>query len=227
MADGTVALESVGQISIIVKDVERARNFYRDTLGLTFLFEFPGMAFFDCGGVRLYLARADKPDLGTSILYYRVADIRGTAAALEARGVSFLQRPAKVHEDARHELWLAFLQGLGGEHGGADERGREVGNRDEGRATGPAPGPREPRRVMLARSRWERRPSRTPARPGRRPKEARDVEADALQGARGRCLLRGRAGGCPRLRAGSGETGSRLGRRRARAPIGPATSSSW
>ncbi|MCJ7753197.1 MAG: VOC family protein, partial [Thermoanaerobaculales bacterium] len=45
-----VALESVGQISIIVKDVERARKFYRDTLGLTFLFEFPGMAFFDCGG---------------------------------------------------------------------------------------------------------------------------------------------------------------------------------
>ena len=78
MADGAVALESVGQISIIVKDVERARNFYRDTLGLKFLFEFPGMAFFDCGGVRLYLAPADKPDLGTSILYYRVADIRGT-----------------------------------------------------------------------------------------------------------------------------------------------------
>lgn len=68
------------------------------------------MAFFDCGGVRLYLAPADKPDLGTSILYYRVADIRGTAAALEARGVTFLQKPTKAHEDARHELWLAFFK---------------------------------------------------------------------------------------------------------------------
>jgi predicted enzyme related to lactoylglutathione lyase len=110
MPDRPAALESIGQISIIVKDVERARNFYRDVLGLTFLFEFPGMAFFDCGGVRLYLAPADKPGLGTSILYYRVADIRATAATLESRGVAFLQQPAKVHEDARHELWLAFFK---------------------------------------------------------------------------------------------------------------------
>ena len=110
MSPAPVALESIGQISIIVKDVDRAKAFYRDTLGLTFLFEFPGMAFFDCGGVRLYLARADKPELGTSILYYRVADIRAAASELEARGVAFLQQPAKVHEDARHELWLGFFK---------------------------------------------------------------------------------------------------------------------
>ena len=67
MPAGPVALESVGQISIIVKDVERARNVYRDTRGLTFLFGFPGHGVLRCGGVRLYLARADKPDLGTSI----------------------------------------------------------------------------------------------------------------------------------------------------------------
>ena len=110
MSPSTVALESIGQISIIVKDVDRAKAFYRDTLGMTFLFEFPGMAFFDCGGVRLYLARADKPVLGTSILYYRVADIRAAASELESRGVGFLQQPARVHEDARHELWLAFFK---------------------------------------------------------------------------------------------------------------------
>lgn len=110
MSTAPVTLESIGQISIIVKDVDRAKAFYRDTLGLTFLFEFPGMAFFDCGGVRLYLARADKPGLGTSILYYRVGDIRAAAAELEARGVTFTQQPAKVHEDGRHELWLAFLE---------------------------------------------------------------------------------------------------------------------
>jgi catechol 2,3-dioxygenase-like lactoylglutathione lyase family enzyme len=109
MSSARVALESIGQVSIIVKDVDRAKAFYRDTLGMNFLFEFPGMAFFDCGGVRLYLARADKPGLGTSILYYRVADIQASASALGARGVAFLQRPAKVHEDARHELWLGFF----------------------------------------------------------------------------------------------------------------------
>jgi predicted enzyme related to lactoylglutathione lyase len=110
MSSAPPAIQSIGQISIVVKDVERATCFYRDTLGLAFLFEFPGMAFFDCGGVRLYLARADKPNLGTSILYYRVADIRATASALESRGVAFAQQPAKVHEDARHELWLAFFK---------------------------------------------------------------------------------------------------------------------
>jgi methylmalonyl-CoA/ethylmalonyl-CoA epimerase len=110
MSSIPVALESIGQISIIVKDVDRAKAFYRDTLGMTFLFEFPGMAFFDCGGVRLYLARADEPGLGTSILYYRVADIRGAASELEARGVAFRQQPARVHEDGRHELWLAFFK---------------------------------------------------------------------------------------------------------------------
>lgn len=103
------AIASIGQISVIVKDVDRARDFYRDTLRLKFLFEFPGMAFFDCGGVRLYLAKADKPELGTSILYYRVNDIRAAAAELEARGVTFVASPEKVHEDAHHELWLAFF----------------------------------------------------------------------------------------------------------------------
>lgn len=108
MASAVAAIQSIGQISIVVKDVERAKTFYRDTLGLTFLFAFPGMAFFDCGGVRLYLAAAEKPELDrTSILYYRVADIHAAAAALEARGVAFIQQPAMVHQDARHELWLA------------------------------------------------------------------------------------------------------------------------
>ena len=109
MASTAAALESIGQVSIIVKDLERAKRFYRDTLGLSFLFEFPGMAFFDCGGTKLYLSRAETPALGTSILYYRVGDIRLAAADLAARGVTFVQQPARVHEDERQELWLAFF----------------------------------------------------------------------------------------------------------------------
>ena len=105
---GTVGIQGLGQVHVAARDVERAVRFYRDTLGLRFLFQFPGMAFFDCGGVRLYLAKAEKPELDhTSILYYRVPDIRAAAGELERRGVTFLTAPHRVHQDERHELWLA------------------------------------------------------------------------------------------------------------------------
>lgn len=104
-------LDSVGQILIAVKDLERAKAFYRDALGLRFLFEFPGMAFFDCGGVRLYLSVAETPEHDrTSILYYRVADIQAAAGSLAARGVVFVEQPAMVHRDGNRELWLAFFK---------------------------------------------------------------------------------------------------------------------
>ncbi len=71
MSDGNLGIEGIGQISIVVSDVDRAVAFYRDVLGLQYLFGFPGMAFFDCGGVRLYLAKAEKPEFDrTSIIYY-------------------------------------------------------------------------------------------------------------------------------------------------------------
>ncbi len=108
MTDPALHLDRIGQISIAVKDVDRAIAFYRDTLGMAFLFQFPGMAFFDCGGIRLYLFKGDDGQAsGTSIIYYRVANIRDAARELEARGVTFLQAPFIVHQDEQHELWLA------------------------------------------------------------------------------------------------------------------------
>jgi methylmalonyl-CoA/ethylmalonyl-CoA epimerase len=81
------------------------------------LFEFPGLAFFDCGGVRLMLSRPEKPEFaGTSIIYYRVPSIGEAAAAIEGRGVTLLHPPAVVHRDERHELWLAFLRDTEGNH---------------------------------------------------------------------------------------------------------------
>ncbi len=102
-------LSQLGQIAVNVQDVERATAFYRDTLGMHFLFAFPGLAFFDCGGVRLMLSRAEDPKLDhpASILYYRVADIEATHQALAARGVRFEQGPHLVARMPDHELWLA------------------------------------------------------------------------------------------------------------------------
>lgn len=70
-------LEAIGQIAVNVGDLARAIAFYRDTLRMRFLFQVPGMAFFDCGGIRLLLGTATKPedDHPASILCYRVADI--------------------------------------------------------------------------------------------------------------------------------------------------------
>jgi methylmalonyl-CoA/ethylmalonyl-CoA epimerase len=102
-------LSQIGQVAINVQDVERATAFYRDTLGMRFLFAFPGLAFFDCAGVRLMLSRAEDPKLDhpASILYYRVADIEATHQSLTARGVRFEQGPHLVARMPDHELWLA------------------------------------------------------------------------------------------------------------------------
>lgn len=105
-------LESIGQIAINVHDLGRAVAFYRDTLGLRFLFQVPKMAFFDCAGVRLMLATPERPELDhpASIVYYRVADIQAAAATLRARGVALEGEPLRVHRAETHDLWLAFLR---------------------------------------------------------------------------------------------------------------------
>ncbi len=63
-ASSNLGIQNIGQISIIVHDLERATAFYRDTLGLPLLFTVPNLAFFDCGGVRLMLARKSKRHRG-------------------------------------------------------------------------------------------------------------------------------------------------------------------
>lgn len=107
----TPTIQNIGQIALPVADVERATAFYRDQVGLTFLFAFPGMAFFDCGGVRLYLAKPEKPEFaGVSTLYFRVASIDAAHAELSGRGVEFVDKPHRIHADERHELWMAFFR---------------------------------------------------------------------------------------------------------------------
>ena len=110
-------IEAIGQIAIAVKDVDRAAVFYEQVLGLTPLFRFPGLAFFDCNGVRLMLSQPEEPGFDkTSILYYRVPDMETATAAITAAGVPFVHPPRIVHRDARHALWMAFLQDTEGNH---------------------------------------------------------------------------------------------------------------
>lgn len=111
MSQSTFALSTIGQILVPVTDVERAVGFYRDQLGIRYLFGFPGLAFLDADGIRLYLAAPEQPGFaGRSTIYFRVPDIHAAVAALEARGVVFDDRPHIVHRDATSELWMAFTR---------------------------------------------------------------------------------------------------------------------
>lgn len=100
-------LGPIGQIARSVKDVEAARRWYGDTLGLHHLYSFGNLAFFDCGGLRLYLSEGDGGP-AESIIYFRVEDIRSAHTALSARGIEFINAPHMVH---RHpdgtEEWMA------------------------------------------------------------------------------------------------------------------------
>jgi methylmalonyl-CoA/ethylmalonyl-CoA epimerase len=108
----TLSLSRIGQIAIVVKDVERATAFYRDTLGMRFLFAFPGLAFFDCDGVRLMLSHAEKKEFDhpSSILYFRVPDIQSAYQTLRSRSVAFDDEPHIIARMPDHDLWMAFFR---------------------------------------------------------------------------------------------------------------------
>jgi catechol 2,3-dioxygenase-like lactoylglutathione lyase family enzyme len=100
----------IGQIAMVVHDLDRAIAFYRDTLGLRFLFQAPPqMAFFDCGGIRLLLGVPERPELDHpgSILYFKVDDIKAAHRTLADRGVLFETEPHLVARLATHDFWLA------------------------------------------------------------------------------------------------------------------------
>lgn len=105
-------IKNIGQISVIVKDVERATAFYRDVLGLQLLFTVPTMAFFDCGGVRLMLGTASSPELDhpSSILYFRVADIQGGHRLLVEKGAEIIAPPRLIAPMPDHDLWMTAFK---------------------------------------------------------------------------------------------------------------------
>jgi len=126
MSAGTqVALNSIGQIAIIVKDVNRATNFYRDKLGMKYLFAAGNIAFFDCGGIRLMLDKAENPEMGTSIIYFRVADINQAHQQMNSDGVEFVDEPHMIARMPDHDLWMTFFR---------DSEGNLVGLMSEVRA---------------------------------------------------------------------------------------------
>ena len=122
-------LDRIGQILIPVQDIARATRFYRETLGMSFLFEVPRMAFFDCGGVRLMLGLPEegKEANMSPIIYYRVDDIHAAFEALRDRGVTVESEPHFVAKLASGDLWMGFVR---------DSEGNMLGIQSETRVAG-------------------------------------------------------------------------------------------
>ncbi len=105
-------LSQIGQIAINVYDTARAVAFYRDQLGMKFLFAAGQLAFFDAGGIRLMLTPPEKPEFDhpASILYFKVPDIKQAHATLSQRGVKFEDAPHMIARMPDHELWMTFFR---------------------------------------------------------------------------------------------------------------------
>ena len=106
-----MGLSAIGQIAITVTDLDRAIAFYRDQLGMKFLFQVPNLGFFDCGGVRLMLSPSEKPgESYSSVIYFKVADIQEECRELGERGVNLERPPHLIARMPDHDLWMAFLR---------------------------------------------------------------------------------------------------------------------
>ncbi|MBA3928560.1 MAG: glyoxalase [Xanthomonas sp.] len=122
-------LSHIRQIAITVGDVDTALAFYRDALGLTFLFQpAPTLAFLQAGDVRLMLTTPQGAGAvgANSILYFTVDDIVATQSALVARGATEERPPQLAARMPDHELWTGFLRDPDGNLVGLMEEKREA-----------------------------------------------------------------------------------------------------
>jgi methylmalonyl-CoA/ethylmalonyl-CoA epimerase len=108
-----IGIMRLGQIAINTQDLERAAAFYEQVLGLKLLFKAPpGLAFFDCGGVRLMLSHPEKPehDHPSSILYFAVPDIQAAYVKMKENGARFEDEPHLIAKMPDHDLWMTFFR---------------------------------------------------------------------------------------------------------------------
>ena len=107
----TTILNSIGQIAVPAKDINRAVSFYQDLLGLPLLFNTETMAFFDCNGVRLLLSLPETEQFtnASSVLYFQVDDIHASYKELGEKGVPFTDEPHFIAKMGNTETWMVFF----------------------------------------------------------------------------------------------------------------------
>jgi predicted enzyme related to lactoylglutathione lyase len=103
----------IGQIAITVSDVAKALPFYRDVLGLTFLFSpGPNLAFLAAGSVRIMLSTPQGAGSvgANSILYFKVTEIVETHAEIVEKGAASERAPQLAAKLPDHDLWIGFVR---------------------------------------------------------------------------------------------------------------------
>lgn len=110
--DPGFGLNQIEQIALPAQDVGRAVDFYKNTLGMQYLFSSNDLAFFNCGGVRLLLSRLEGTGSPppASVIYFKVADIHQAHQVLLGRGVVFEDSPHLIADMGAYELWMAFFR---------------------------------------------------------------------------------------------------------------------
>lgn len=102
----------LGQVAVNVKNVKRAVKFYRDVIGLQLLFEMDGLAFFPCEDIRLLLSLPEKEEFNhpSSILYFKVDNIKEEVLRMQKAGAIFLDEPHHVGTMGNIAIWMAFFK---------------------------------------------------------------------------------------------------------------------
>jgi methylmalonyl-CoA/ethylmalonyl-CoA epimerase len=102
----------IAQVAIPVHDLDRAKRFYGERLGLTHLFDAPpGLSFFQCGETRLMLSQPEGPETAAgSILYYAVEDAAAAQAELAGHGIAFEEEAHCIAQVGGRDIWLAVCR---------------------------------------------------------------------------------------------------------------------
>ena len=112
MAQDNLAGRKLVQVALTVRDLDRARIFYCDTLGLPLLFEAGTMLFFDMSGQRLMVGLSEKPEqpIGGTYIYFDAPDLSALVPALKAKGVEMIGNTETLQRTDTHELKLQFFK---------------------------------------------------------------------------------------------------------------------
>lgn len=105
-------IQNIGQIGIPVKNLGESISFYKEKLGLLLLFSTENMAFFDCNGLRLMLSLPEKEEFAhsSSVIYFRVENIKDSYERLKDEAVAFMDKPHMVAKMGQTETWMAFFK---------------------------------------------------------------------------------------------------------------------